>query len=123
MSYPQYKPSSRSYTPGDWAQKKYKAMDGSETRIRYGSKRTDAELRLEYQNIEDGAADDFLAHYDQMFGTYTAFTIPIEVTSGWTGSSYIPNASVMKFRYSGPPQVQSVRPGISTVSIELVGVI
>ena len=56
MSYPQYKPSGRNYTPGDWAQKKYKAMDGSETRIRYGNKRTDAQLSLQYQNIEDGAA-------------------------------------------------------------------
>ena len=123
MSYPQYKPSGRNYTPGDWAQKKYKAMDGSETRIRYGNKRTDAQLSLQYQNIEDGAADDFLAHYDAMFGTYSAFTIPTEVTSGWTGTNYIPNASAMKFRYSGPPQIQSVRPGISTVSVELVGVI
>jgi len=123
MTYPQLSPSSRNYVPGDWAQQKYKAMSGAETRIRYGDKRTDARLTLQYQNVDDTEADDFLTHYDSVFGTFQAFTLPTEVLAGWTGSNYIPNVSAMQFRYEGPPQVRSVRPGISTVAVELVGVI
>ena len=123
MSYPTLSPSSRNYDPGNWAVKNYNAMSGAEVRIRYGDKRFNAKLSLQYQNISDTAADDFLAHYDEQLGTYKAFTLPSEVLAGWTGSNYIPNQSVMKFRYSGSPKVQSVRPGVSTVSIELTGVI
>ena len=123
MTYPQLSPSSRNYAPGDWAQKKYKAMSGAETRIRYGNKRTDAKLTLQYQNLQDSQADDFLAHYDSVFGTFQSFTLPTETLAGWTGSSYIPNVSTMQFRYRKPPQIKSIRPGISSVAVELVGVI
>lgn len=123
MTYPKLRPSSRDYIPGDWAQKRYKALSGAETRIRYGDKRTDAKLTLQYQNVQDTEADDFLAHYDSVFGTFQSFTLPTEALAGWTGTSYIPNVSAMQFRYSDPPQIKSVSPGVSSVSIKLVGVI
>ena len=123
MSFPTLAPSSRTFDPGNWPVKNYNSMSGAEIRIRYGDKRFNAKLSLQYQNIADTAADDFLAHYDSQFGTYKSFTIPTQVLSGWTGSTYIPNESVMKFRYSKAPSVVSVRPGVSSVSVELTGVI
>ena len=127
LNFPSLAPSSREYVPGNWAVKTYNSISGVEIRMRYGNKRYNARLSLEYQNIPDTSADDFLAHYDQQFGTYKAFTLPGTVadgvTAGWTGSTYIPNQTTMKYRYSGPPSISSVRPGVSTVSIELTGVI
>ena len=123
MAFPTLAPSARNYVPGDWAQQKYRSMSGSETRIRYGDKRTDATLSLQYQNIPDADAELFLVDYNANYGTYKSFTLPPEVLTGWAGANYVPNTSAMKFRYGGPPQLQAVRPGLSSVSVELVGVI
>ena len=123
MTYPTFVPSARTYDPGNWAVKSYNAMSGAEIRIRYGDKRYNAKLTLQYQNITDTDADDFLSHYDTQYGTYKTFTLPAQVLTGWTGTNYIPDVSVMKFRYSKAPSVVSVQPGISTVSIELTGVV
>ena len=121
--YPKTKPSARTFDPGNWPVKTYNSMSGVETRIRYGDKRFNAKLSLQYQNIADKEADLFLKHYETQFGTYKAFKVPEETLSGWTGDTYIPDESAMKFRYSQAPTVVSVRPGVSTVSVELLGVI
>lgn len=123
INFPSLNPSRRDYTPGDWAQKKYLSMSGAEKRIRYGSKRTGAVLSLQYQNITDANAALFLAHYNDRFGTFKDFTLPTAVLAGWSGTSYVPTTNAPKFRYSRPPQVSAVRPGISNVSVELVSVI
>ena len=123
MAYPTLSPSGRNYTPGDWAQKKYKAMSGAEVRIRYGDQRTEARLTLQYRNITDANAALFLADYNENYGTFKAFTLPVEVLAGWSGSNYVPNTGAMKYRYNSPPQLQAVRPGITNVSVELVGVV
>ncbi len=123
MAYPTLKPSARTYTPGNWANKQYNSISGSETRIRYGDKRYNATLQLTYSNISDTDADKFLVDYDANFGTYKKFTLPSEVLAGWSGSNYIPNTGAMQFRYSAPPSIASVRPGVSVVTIQLVGVV
>ena len=123
MSYPVLQPSARTYVPGNWAVKTYNSMSGAEVRLLYGNKRFNASLRLEYSNITDAEAFDFLTHYNSQMGTYRTFTLPTEALAGWAGSTYIPNVSVMKYRYDGPPSVVQVRPGISTVSLELKGVV
>lgn len=123
MAFPTLSPTGRTYTPGDWAQERYKTMSGSETRIRYGDKRTEAKLGLEYKNISDTDAEAFLADYNANYGTFKSFTLPVEVLSGWDGANYVPNTDAMKYRYEGPPQLKAVRPGISSVTVKLVGVI
>ena len=64
MAYPILKPSSRSYDPGSHPVKTFKAQNGQETRILYGSERTDVKLSLSYANIGDPNAELFLDHYD-----------------------------------------------------------
>ena len=123
MSYPSLSPSSRAYDPGDWANKRYNSVSGAEVRIRYGDKRYNAKLSLTYSNITDEKASEFLAHYDAQFGTYKKFVLPTEVLAGWDAANYIPNQSVMQFRYEQAPRIDAVRPGISTVSVNLTGVV
>ena len=124
MSYPTAKPSSRSYNHGDWPVKTFKAMNGAEVRIMYGNRRTGSTFSLNYQNVPDSVADDFLTHYNEMLGTYTAFPLPPQVLAGWTGAlePFDPQSS-LRFRYSEPPSVDAVKPGVSTVSVNLVGVL
>ena len=123
MAFPKLIPTARSYTPGDWPVKIYQSMSGAEVRMRYGDQRTGASLQLSYANISDKDAETFLADFNAQKGTYKSFTLPVEVLGGWEAGNYVPNSGAMKYRYSKPPSVQSVRPGVSTVSLELKGVI
>ena len=123
MSYPSLNPTSRNYAPGDWANKRFNSVSGAEVRIRYGDKRYNAQLSLTYSNIPDEKASEFLAHYNNQYGTYKKFVLPTAVLAGWNAGSYIPDQSVMQFRYAEAPTINAVRPGISTVSVNLTGVV
>jgi len=122
MAYPTLIPTGRSFTPGDYANKKYSAQDGAEFRILYGDKRVGMTLQLTYANISDANAELFLDHYHEMKGTYTTFEFPnSNPKGGWSGNSDALGATQWgsKWRYDSPPQVQSVYPGVSTVTVNL----
>ncbi len=123
MAYPSdISPSGRSYSAGNYPSKAYQAQDGAEVRILYGNKRVGASLQLVYSNITDTSAQLFLDHYDQMKGTFEQFTLSGKVvTSGWSGSPDGLNAPEgTSWRYAGAPQLQSIYPGRSSVTVDLV---
>ena len=124
MAYPTHQPTSRSFSAGDYPYKTYKSQSGKEVRILYGDKRTGMTLELEYSNITDSAADDFVAHYDEVKGGFTSFALPSQARTGWSGTaSAIDVPSGNQWRYASAPQIQQVRPGISSVTVSLVGVL
>lgn len=124
MSYPTYAPSSRAFDPGNWPVKSYSSMNGTEIRLLYGSRRTAATFTLSYQNLSDVEAQEFLTHYDEMLGTFSTFDLPTSVFKGWSGdaSAFDPTNS-MSFRYQEAPKLDSVKPGVSSVSVSLIGVL
>lgn len=125
------KPSSRTFEPGDYPIKRFTSQSGVETRILYGTRRTGQKMSLTYQNILDSEAEDFVNHYDEVFGTLNPFIIATANTtdgakSGWNGISAgtIGAGSYSSgWRYEGPPQLTQVRPGISTVTVNLIAVL
>jgi len=86
MAFPILKPSSRSYDPGTYPVKVFKAQNGQETRILYGSERTEVKLSLSYANIGDPNAELFLDHYDEVQGTFQTFKLPGQALGGWEGN-------------------------------------
>ena len=130
MAFPTLEPTSRTFDSGDYPVKKYQAQNGAEVRILYGSNRTNMKLSLSYANISDSNAELFLDHYDEMKGTYDTFDVASvnqndRAKAGWEGNTDALGAGVSgaRYRYEGPPQVSQVRPGISTVTVNLVGVL
>jgi len=124
MAFPSYAPTSRSFGAGDYAYKAFQSQSGKEVRILYGDKRTGMTLDLSYDNIPDTQADDFVAHYDEVKGGFTSFTLPAAFRTGWSGNTAaIDAATGNQWRYSEPPAITSVRPGISSVTVRLVGVL
>lgn len=122
MSYPALIPSGRSFGAGDFPVKAYKAQDGAEVRLLYGNKRVGMSLSLNYDNIPDSSAALFIEHYHEMKGTYQQFVLGTPAKGGW-GSDLKWLGAVewgSMWRYASEPKVQSVRPGVSTVSVELV---
>jgi hypothetical protein len=124
MAYPTLAPASRSFTPGDYPIKTYQSQSGVETRILYGSKRTNMTLELSYDNITDTEAQSFATHYDEVKGSYLTFALPSAVRSGWTGApATIDVVSGAAWRYGEPPSITAVKPGISRVQVKLKGVL
>lgn len=120
MAFPSLTPTSREFAPGDWPIKRFNSQSGSEIRILYGNQRTNAKLGLGYDNITDSEAQQFLADYDAQFGTLRTFDLPVEVVTGTSVAMQAPAGT--KWRYETEPQVRSVRPGISSVTVNLVAV-
>ena len=124
MAFPTLQPTSRDFSPGDWPVKRYNSQSGAEIRILYGSRRTNAKLSLSYANISDANAQLFLDDYAAQYGTLRTFTLPSATRTGWTGSDASLDAPPSAaWRYEAEPQVQSVRPGRSSVTVSLVAVI
>ncbi len=124
MAFPSLQPTSREFSPGDWPVKRFNAQSGAEVRILFGTQRTNAKLSLGYENISDSNAQLFLDDYVAQYGTLRTFTLPSAARTGWTGSSSSIDAPTgAAWRYEGEPQVRSVRPGRSSVTVNLVAVI
>lgn len=134
-TFPSIVPTSRSYQPGDWPIKRFTSQNGSEVRILRGNSRLNSQLDLTYDNIPDTYADQFLAHYREVQGTFRTWSLPAagagktftDALEGWGGSSIDDGATTapygMAWRYAEPPQITQVKKGISNVRIRLIGVL
>jgi len=133
--FPAVKPTSRSFTPGTYPSSTFESLDGTKTHIRYGNKRVNATLILGFSGISDGTVGLILKNYDDVnsvwdyvkfssdngtagiidpnSGHYLSKEIAKEDGSGLTEQG-------LKWRYSAPPSVESVQPGISNVSCSFV---
>lgn len=124
MAYPALQPSSRSFSPGTYPVKTFKAQSGAETRLLYGNQRSGMTLELQYENITDANAELFVTHYDQVLGTYQTFSLPTAVKAGWAASSStIDVTSATAWRYAEEPSITAVKPGLSKVQVKLIGVL
>lgn len=126
IPFPNIRPSGRRYTPGDFPQTEFKSQNGTLTILRYGNRRVDSTLSLEFRNITDEDAASILQNYEDVNKTLNHVTFTQD--SGAAGASgdlvgYLreTNGSQLKWRYAGPPQVTSVFRGRSTVQCEFVG--
>lgn len=124
MAFPTLRPTSREFSPGDWPVKRYSSQSGAEVRILYGSRRTNAKLSLGYENVTDANAQLFLDDYAAQYGTLRTFALPDAAKTGWSGSTgSIDAPTSAAWRYEGEPQLRAVRPGRSSVTVNLVAVI
>lgn len=133
MDFPALKPTARTLDPGTYPVKTFKAQNGAETRILYGSTRVDTKLNLTYANITDANAELFVTHYDQQQGTFKTFefkTIGLAFTDGWEGVGVTGNTqetldretSGLLYRYESAPVITQVAKGRSTVTVTLIAV-
>ena len=77
------------------------------------------------QNITDAQAELFLDHYHSMQGTFGQFALvdgANGMKAGWKGNGDAIGAEMWgsRWRYERAPQLQSVYPGVSTVTVNLI---
>ena len=126
VPFPALIPTARSFESGDFPVRTFKAQNGKEHRILYGSNRTNMKLSLTFANITDANAELILDHYESVQGTFGTLTVDLNSgKAGWQGNEDALGAAMTgnSYRYEGPPQVTQVRFGFSTVTVNLIGVL
>ena len=124
-SFPSIKPSSRSYSPGEYPQTNFEAQNGAKTIMRYGKNRVNATLTLGFANIADADAALILANYEDVnsdwdYVTFSSSNGTVGVDSTSLSNYFKESGSGLKWRYSGPPSVTSTFKGMSNVSCSFV---
>lgn len=115
--FPALEPTSRSWVGGQPGQDIFTAASGVETRIIFGAQAYGQVLTLSYANISENDARMFDMHYAVTRGSFTAFFLPPETFVGMQAPF---NPQNLFWRYSGPPEIESVQPDVHTVNVTLI---
>lgn len=130
--FPNFAPSARRFDMGDYPVKAYRSLSGAVVRRVFGNKQVNYVLDLEFRNIGDSAelkqnsgnASDIIDHYNDSYGTTESFTLSDLTFDGMSAKlrnrAQTPHNKIA-WRYAEPPQITSVRAGISTVNVKLIG--
>ena len=122
--FPGLTPTSRRYKPGQLPETRFESQNGATTFIQFGGAFVNAELELVFQNIRDDDARQILAHYRSVVGDdYVTFDkdhglggmADALITQVDTGSTEL------RYRYEGPPELESIYPGVSSDSCRFIG--
>lgn len=121
--FPGIKPSERSFSVGQYPTKTYRALSGATVKRSFGNRAYGYEIQLAFTNITDTVAAQLLTHYDSTSGGLDRFTLPSETFAGMSSAltAKIQAPTQIKWEYSRPPEVKSVHPGLSSVTITLAG--
>jgi hypothetical protein len=123
IPFPEIKPSGRSFKPGQFPTKVYRALSGATVKRSFGNRAFGNELRLEFRAISDNLVNQFLDHYNATGGGFTRFVLSAAALAGLstTTQGYLQSTATIRWEYAGPPEITSLRPGCSDVQITLVG--
>lgn len=120
-------PTSRSFKPGKLPETVFQAQNGAKSYVSYGQNFVDAELTLNFANINDGEVLEILQHYASV---RSKDSVLFSDARGFQGmaADLINNGiekgdDLLRWRYSEAPQVQSIYPGVSSVQLQFVGVL
>lgn len=120
-TFPSLKPSTRTYTPGEYPNTAFKAFNGIENRVRHSNAMLDASLRLTFTGISETKMLSILSHFNTQKGSYTSFDLPANIWSGLTNLTSLTPSGYL-WRYASPPVVTDIINGYHTVEVSLVTV-
>ena len=121
--FPSIKPSSRDIQLGQYPVKRFTSIAGTGVTRLYGSQPFNPPVELVFQNINDEAVRALVTAYEEAYGATDDLALPDET---WDGVSQplrerLERDYIWRFAEDSPPQIRSVQPGVSTLSLRLVG--
>jgi hypothetical protein len=121
--FPSIKPSERSFRPGQYPTKSYRALSGAIVKRAFGNRAYGHELQLSFNNVKDSVTIALVDHYNSTRGGFDRFTLPAELFAGMDASlrTRLQAPTQIKWEYSGPPDIKSVFNGLSSITITLLG--
>ena len=125
-TFPSIEPTARSFNAPKWQTKTQVSQSGVITRRLWGSRPSQAVLNLQFNNISDEDVAAILnAHYEAKGATDT-LVLPDILFNGananlkaWLDGSATGAGLLWSFTEGSPPQVESISPGRSSVSLSL----
>lgn len=125
IAFPNIKPSARRYSPGIFPQTEFRSQNGALTILRYGNKRVDSTLSLEFRNITDDNAALIIQNYEAVNSAGNNVTFTQSTGASGASSQFSTflreNGTGLKWRYAQPPEITSVVKNRCTVNCEFVG--
>jgi hypothetical protein len=126
VTFPTIEPTSRSFTAPRWPISATRSQSGVTSQRLWGSKPSQAQLALTFDNITDNNAALILQAYNSAKGTITELTLPTVIfngasanLAGWLNTTST-GAGMKWFFDEEPPSVESVAPNRSSVRLTLV---
>ena len=131
IQFPDIKPSSISFTPGDYPETIFESLDGTKTYLRFGNQPINATLNLSFSNLHDTDTANILNSYFSSKADPTNY-INLSFRSGALAGVTDDQASTslkqrigkynspLKWRFNNPPTVTSTFNGLSNVSCSFV---
>ena len=121
LTFPTIKcPGRRSYTPGSFPVRDFVAQSGATTKVIRGDRMTDATFGIEYPYIPDTEVALVLAFWETTLGGFRDVTLPIEQLDGMD-EDIINTIPTYLAWYMTKPEVRSLQPGLSSLSIGFKG--
>jgi hypothetical protein len=117
------KPTSRSFSFGEYPIKSYRSISGSVIKRAFGNRAFNYKLQLEFANVSDAIVSAIFDHYHGQGGPLNGFRIPSTLLSGMDSdlTQRIQRPTGVLWFYEAAPEVQSVPPDLSTISLSLIG--
>lgn len=124
--FPSIKPSSRSYTPGEFPSSVFESQNGTKTVIRFGNKAVNSQLSLSFDHITNAEAEAIMKNYEQVnsawgYVTFTNADATAGVNNGDLANRMKETQTGLRYRYAEPPKIQSSVPGRSSVTCKFEG--
>jgi len=119
---PALTPTAMDFTAPEFPVKSSTSISGVVTRRIFGNRGSRSTLQLSFDNITDASAVQFLDAWNASRGQLDAVTVPSVVFDGASAAlvSYVSDGGDgLIWHFAAPPQVQRVKPGISSVRISL----
>lgn len=119
---PALTPTAMDFTAPEFPVKSNTSLSGVMSRRIFGSRGSRSTLQLSFDNITDTSAAQFLNAWNASRGQLDAVTVPNAVFDGASAAlvSYVSDGGDgLIWHFAAPPQVQRVKPGISSVRISL----
>ena len=123
-AFPSFTPSQRSFKPGIYPQRSYRSLSGVVTKRTFGNAPSQSTLDMTFDNVADSTATAIINHYRSQTAINRRFQLSATTMGGIdAGLLAIANGTIdnLRFEYKDPPEVQSVRPGRSTITVSLIG--
>jgi len=125
-AFPTIEPTSRSFAAPSWQTTTQVSQSGVITRRLWGSRPSRATLSLQFNNISDTNTSAILSAYNSAKGSVDSLTLPTILFNGadgtlktWLDGSATGAGLLWCFTEGSPPQVESVAPGRSNVTVSL----
>ena len=121
--FPSYIPTRRNFTPGIFPQKTFRTLGGTVAKRTFGNVAYGAKLELEFTNITDDKVQEIIAHYQFQTQRTQRFQLPDSIVAGMNNAlaTSVKAVSTLRWEYESPPAIESIFPGISVVSLTLIG--